>query len=160
MHLSKAHAKYAIKMIANWIHIVIVHLAVIGTPYLAYRAVVYRQVPLDAQPWKNTYSGLIILTTITAIAYFTGPDTSEWVKQVLASFSQDQVEDHALWGRIAFVIQGIAGLLGIMGWASILQEEKPDRRIPGILIALLVVNTLVIFYTAHLGGMIRRMDLM
>ena len=147
-------------MIANWIHIVIVHLAVIGTPWLAYRAVAHRQTPMDAKPWKDTFSALLILTTITGIAYFTGPEASDWTKQVLTDFPQDHVEDHALWGRIAFVLQGITGLLGIMGWASILQEEVPDRRIPSILIVLLIVNTLVIFYTAHLGGLIRRMDLM
>jgi hypothetical protein len=58
------------------------------------------------------------------------------------------------------VIQGIAGLLGVMGWASILQEEIPDRRIKPALIFLLTLNTFIIFYTAHLGGLIRRMDLM
>ncbi len=115
---------------------------------------------MDAKPWKDTFSGLIVLSIITAVAYFTGPETSDWTKQVLVSFPQDQVENHALWGRIAFVIQVITGLLGVMGWASILQEEKPDRKISFVLIVLLIVNTLVIMYTAHLGGLIRRMDLM
>ena len=147
-------------MLANWIHIVIVHVAVIVTPWMAYRAFSHRKNPLDTQPWKNNFSGLIILAVITTVAYFTGPEASEWTKQILESFPQDQVEDHALWGRIAFVIQVITGLIGIMGWASILQEEKPDKRIPGLLILLLLVNTLVILYTAHLGGFIRRMDLM
>ena len=147
-------------MIANWIHVIIVHLAVIGTPWLAYRVWAHRQTPMDTQPWKNTFSGVIMLAAITAVAYLTGPETADWTKQVLVSFPQDQVEDHALWGRIAFVIQGIAGLIGIMGWASILQEEKPDRRISPLLMVLLIINTLVIIYTAHLGGLIRRMDLM
>lgn len=147
-------------MIANWIHIVLVHLGVIGTPWLAYRVFVHRQSPMDAKPWKANFSGLIILTLLTAVAYFTGPEAADWVKEVLVSFPQNQVEDHALWGRIAFVIQGIAGLLGVMGWSSILQEEKPHRRIPSILLVLLITNTLVILYTAHLGGFIRRMDLM
>ena len=115
---------------------------------------------MDAKPWKGTFSGLIFLAAITGIAYYTGPETADWTKEVLASYPQDQVEDHAFWGRVAMVIQVIAGLLGFMGWASILQEEKPDRRISIILIALLIINTLVILYTAHLGGMIRRMDLM
>lgn len=147
-------------MIANWIHIVIVHLAVIGTPLLAYRVFAHRKTAMDSKPWKHTFSGLIILSVITAIAYFTGPETADWTKQVLVSFPQDQVENHALWGRVAFVIQVITGLLGIMGWASILQEEKPDRKISIILMVLLIVNTLVILYTAHLGGLIRRMDLL
>ncbi len=147
-------------MQANWVHIVIVHFAVIGTPWLAYRALMYRRTPMNTTPWKRTFSGLIVLAIVTAIAYLTGPETAEWTKQVVASFPQDHVESHALWGRIAFVIQGIAGLIGVMGWASILQEEEPDNRIAIALIALLVINTLVILYTAHLGGLIRRMDLM
>jgi len=145
-------------MIANWIHIVIVHFVVIGTPWLAYRVVVHRDLDMVSIPWKRTYTALILLTALTAIAYFTGPETAEGTKQVLPTYSQDQVEDHALWGRIAFVIQGITGLIGVMGWASILQEEKPDRRLRYVLLLLLLVNTLIIVYTAHLGGVIRRPD--
>ncbi len=146
-------------MIANWIHIIIVHFAVIGTPWLAYRVFVHKLTPMDAKPWKGTFSGLIILAIITTVAYLTGPETADWTKQALVAFPQNQVEGHALWGRIAFVIQGITGLIGIMGWANILQEEKPDRRIYSFLMVLLILNTLVILYTAHLGGLIRRMDL-
>ena len=146
-------------MIANWIHIVIVHVAVLGTPWLAYRVFIHRKMPMDSKEWKGTYSGLLVLALIAGLAYYTGPEAADWTKEVLTAYPQDRVEDHALWGRVAMVIQVIAGLLGFMGWASILQEEKPDRRIAGILIVLLVINTLVMLYTAHLGGFIRRMDL-
>ena len=147
-------------MLANWIHIAIVHVAVLGTPFLAYRAWSHRSASMDEAPWKSTYTWLIILVIVTSIAYFTGPDAADWTKQILEGYSQDQVEDHALWGRISFVIHGLTGLLGVMGWASILQEEIPDSRIGKLIIALLVINTVVIFYTAHLGGLIRRTDLM
>ena len=147
-------------MIANWIHVMIVHFAVIGTPYLVYRVLVQRKEPLDGKQWKVNYSGLIILGIIAGIAYFTGPKAADWTKQVLDSYPQDHVENHALLGRVAFVIQGITALIGIMGWASILQEEIPDKRIPIIVMVLLIINTFVMVYTAHLGGLIRRMDLM
>lgn len=147
-------------MIANWIHVMVVHIAVIGTPWLLYRVLTQRKLSLDSKQWKGNYSILIVLGIIAASAYFTGPEAADWTKQVVASYSQDLVEDHALWGRIAFVIQAIAALIGIMGWASILQEEMPHKKIPLILIILLTVNTLVMLYTAHLGGLIRRIDLM
>ena len=147
-------------MIANWIHVMVVHIVVIGTPWLLYRVLTQRKLPLDSKQWKGNYSILIVLGLIAASAYFTGPEAAEWTKQVVTSYSQDLVEDHALWGRIAFVIQVIAALIGIMGWASILQEERPHNKIPVILIILLIVNTLVMLYTAHLGGLIRRIDLM
>jgi uncharacterized membrane protein len=148
------------QMIFNWIHIVIVHLTVIGTPWLAYRIFSHRKSPTDSKLWKDSYSGLIILAALSATAYFTGPETADWTKQVLAPYPQNQVEDHALWGRIAFVIQVIAGLLGIMGWSSILQEEKPASFLSPLLLVLLVSNTFIVFYTAHMGGLIRRLDLM
>lgn len=147
-------------MFANWIHVMIVHLAVIGTPLLLYRVWSQRKQVLDGKPWKANYSWAIILGAISATAYFTGPEAADWTKTVLEPYPQDLVEDHALWGRAAFVIQVIAALIGIMGWASILQEEMPNKRIPLILIALLLMNTLVMLYTARLGGLIRRLDLM
>lgn len=147
-------------MIANWIHIVLVHFVVIGTPWLVYRVTIHRNAPLDSKPWKHTFSALIVMTAITAVSYVTGPEAADYTKQVLVDFPQDHVENHALWGRIGFVIQALTGLLGIMGWASILQEELPHRKIPIVLTVLLIINTLVILYTAHLGGFIRRMDLM
>ena len=146
-------------MIANWIHVIIVHFAVIGTPWLLYRVFAYRKEPLDGKQWKGNYSGLLILGIIAGIAYFTGPVAADWTKLALDSFPQDHVENHALWGRVAFIIQVIAALIGIMGWASILQEERPYPRIPIILMVLLITNTLVMVYTAHLGGLIRRMDI-
>ncbi len=153
-------------MLANWIHIVLVHLPVLATPLLAYAAI--RNIrnmgntgqEMDSQPWKVTYTGIIVLTILTSIAYFTGPEAADWTKTVLNDYPQDHVEDHALWGRIAFVVQVLIGLLGIMCWASILQEEKPNTKIGWVMAILLVINTLIILYTAHLGGMIRRMDLM
>jgi hypothetical protein len=147
-------------MIANWIHVMIVHLAVIGTPWLLYRIWIARKLPMDGVAWKVNFSGLLILGVIASVAYFTGPRAADWTKEILDNYPQDLVENHALLGRVALVIQVIGALLGVMGWASILQEEKPDKRISTVLLLLLGVNTAVILYTAHLGGLIRRMDLM
>ncbi|MCB0786752.1 MAG: hypothetical protein KDB88_12170 [Flavobacteriales bacterium] len=147
-------------MTANWIHVAVVHLAVIGAPWLLYRVLAHGRTALDSAAWKTTYTGSIIIGIVAAIGYFTGPHAADWAQLVVDGYSQDHVEDHALWGRIAFVVQGIVALIGVMGWASILQGEAPDRRLPPILIVLLSINTLVMIYTAHLGGLVRRMDLM
>ena len=147
-------------MLANWIHVMIVHLIVIGVPWLLYRVFIQRKEPLDSPQWKNTYSFLILSGVIAAIAYFTGPTAADWTKLALDPYPQEHVEDHALWGRVAFVIQVVVALIGIMGWASILQDEKPDKKIFFVLIVLLLINTSTLFYTAHLGGFVRRMDLL
>lgn len=109
--------------------------------------------------WKQIYAVSIVTAIITSISYFTGPATADHVKIVLQNYSQDLVESHALWGRIAFIVQIFAGLIGIMGLSSYLQEEKPSQKLPYILFVLLLINVLILLYTAHLGGMIRRPDL-
>jgi bacteriorhodopsin len=147
-------------MVANWVHVIIVHVAVIGTPLLLWLVLSQRQLPMDSKQWRNTFIALIIVGIVAGIAYFTGPEAADWVKVALDSYSQDLVEDHALWGRVSFVIQVITALVGVMGWASIVQEETPDKRISIILIVLLTINTIVMLYTAHLGGLIRRIDLL
>lgn len=146
-------------MLANWIHISIVHLLVIGCPWMLYRMWVQRKEALITSVWKFNYTAIIVLGVVSAIAYFTGPKAADWTKEVLANYSQDLIEDHALWGRVAFVLQVIAALLGVMSWASIWQEEVPDGRIPKVLMVLMLINTLLLLYTAHLGGYIRRIDL-
>lgn len=146
-------------MIANWIHIVIVHLAVIGSLWLLYRVINHRKKLLDSKAWKGNYSVSIVIGLIATVSYFTGPEAADHLKMVLDSYPQELIEDHALWGRVAFVIQVITALIGIMGWASILQEEIPDKRISPIMIILLIANAVVIIYTSHLGGQIRRLDL-
>lgn len=145
-------------MLANWFHISIVHLAVLGIPFLTYCVFSQRKLPLNAKSWRYTYIGLILLAIITTVAYITGPQTADYVKEVVENYPQTQVEDHALWGRIVLILQVIAGLIGIMGLASVLQDEKPERIIFTLLAILLTANTLIVLYTAHLGGYIRRLD--
>jgi O-antigen/teichoic acid export membrane protein len=133
---------------------------VIGTPLLLIKVVNQRKLDMDSKQWRNNFIFSIVLGIFVGTAYFTGPDVADWIKGILDNYSQDLVEDHGFWGRVAFVIQVIGALIGIMGLASILQEEKPDKRISYVLMFLLAINTGVMIYTAHLGGYIRRIDLM
>lgn len=94
-----------------------------------------------------------------SITYCTGPNTAEWVKSHISNYSQSLVENHALYARFGFIISFLCGLLGIMGMANYWQEEKPHKAIPWILFCLVIINLLVFAYTAHLGGLIRRPDL-
>ena len=146
-------------MSSAWIHIITVHLPVIGIPLLLYFVVRSQKKETSDKIWKQIYSFLILLAIITTISYFTGPTTADWLKNHLEEYPQNIVENHALWGRVAFTVQFILGVLGIMGWSSILQEEQPSRKLHFMILILLILNTVVIIYTAHLGGMIRRPDL-
>jgi len=108
---------------------------------------------------KVFYWGNILLAVVASIAYFTGPATAEWVQQQVTNYSKDLVENHALLGRIGFITSILSGVLGIMAVANYAQGEKPHKSIPWVLVCILLLTVLIFAYTAHLGGLIRRPDL-
>lgn len=95
-----------------------------------------------------------------SISYFTGPATAEWVKLQVSNYPKTLVENHALIGRIGFIISFFNGLLGVMALANYLQEEKTHKVVPWVLFGFIMISILVFSYAAHLGGLIRRPDLM
>lgn len=141
-----------------WIHITLVHIPVLGTPlvlFIGFKAIQNK----DISQLKSFYYGSLILALFATIAYFTGPATSDWVKEVFSEYSQEMVENHALWGRFGFTSSILSGLLAVMAISSYLQEEKPHKAVPWVLLGFQFINLLLFIYTAHLGGLIRRPDL-
>jgi hypothetical protein len=102
----------------------------------------------------------IIISLFSFGAYFTGPETAEWVKNLSTSYPQKLIENHALWGRFGFIGSVLTALLSLMALANYAQEEEPHKSILWILFVILILNFLIFIYTAHLGGMIRRPDLL
>lgn len=142
-----------------YLHILTVHLPVIGTPVLIIWMLSNLKNHSEKQ-WKWLYATTIFIGILTGVSYFTGPATADWVKTHLTHYPQDLVENHALLGRLVFVLQTFASLIGIMALSSYWQGEKPSVKLPYILLIVLIITTLLLLYTAHLGGMIRRTDLM
>lgn len=146
-------------MNSPYLHIISVHLPVILTPVMVLW--IYSNLKNHSEKtWKRIFGVTIILAIITSVSYFTGPATAEHVKTILQNYPQDLVENHALWGRVAFIMQVFSGLISIMGISSLFQDEKPSTKLPYILLIINIINLLILIYTAHLGGMIRRPELL
>ena len=142
-----------------FLHIMFVHFPVLGTPlllFLGWKAVRSKSI----RNYKTFYWLTLITSLLTVAVYFTGPQTAEWIKTNLLEYPKELVETHALWGRFAFIGSVFSGILGLMAIMNYAQDEKPHKSIPWILIIVLVLNVFVLMYTAHLGGMIRRPDLL
>ncbi len=145
-------------MNSPYLHIISVHLPVILTPVLVLW--IYSNLKNHAEKtWKRIFGVSLLLTLITSISYFTGPATADHIKNVVQNYPQHLVENHALWGRIAFILQVFSGLVSIMGLSSLYQDEKPSPKLPLILLIINLISVLILIYTAHLGGMIRRPEL-
>lgn len=146
-------------MYAAYLHLVSVHIPVLGTPLLLIWVISNLKMQSIVR-WKWIYSMSILLAVLTSLSYFTGPATADWVKMHLATYPQNTIENHALWGRFGFIFQIFIGLIGVMALSNAIQDEKPYKSIPYLLVFLLIINTFVLVYTAHLGGLIRRIDLL
>lgn len=109
--------------------------------------------------YKKFYWGSLLLAIVASIAYFTGPSTADWVKEHIAIYSKELVENHALCGRFGFTSSILSGVLSIMAIANYAQKEKPHKAIPWMVFFIILLNILIFSYTAHLGGLIRRPDL-
>jgi hypothetical protein len=141
------------------LHIILVHIPVIGTPLLVYLG--WKAIQKNTlNNYKAYYWSVLILSVLTSVAYFTGPQTAEWIKTHLAEYPQEIIEDHALWGRFVFIGNVFSGILALMAVLNYVQNEKPHKSIPWILLIVLGINFLLLVYTVHLGGMIRRPDLL
>lgn len=102
----------------------------------------------------------ILIAVVASITYFTGPPTAEWVKTHFETYSKDLVENHALWGRMGFTTSILNGLISIMAISNYLQGEKPHKSIPYIVLLMGLLTAGIFIYTAQLGGLIRRPDLL
>jgi len=141
------------------LHIMLVHIPVIGTPLLIYLGWIAIQ-KKTTKSYKTYYGAVLSLTILILVVYFTGPQTAEWIKNHLTVYPQEIIESHALWGRFVFIGSVFSGILALMALLNYAQDEKPHKSIPWILLLTLGINFLVLIYTVHLGGMIRRPDLL
>lgn len=141
------------------LHIIIAHIPVLGN-FLLILLVWKASQSKKEVDYKWVYWFGILIAIVASISYFTGPTTAEWVKTHFVGYSKDLVQNHALWGRIGFTTSILNGLISIMAIANYMQGEKPHKAIPWIVICLVILSTLIYTYTAHLGGLIRRPDLM
>jgi len=141
-----------------WLHIAVVHIPVLGTPVLLFIGIKALQSKTVSQ-LKLFYWGSLLVASFAVLAYFTGPATADWVKNVFSEYNQEFVENHALWGRLGFVSAVFSGLLGVMAISSYAQEDVPHKAIPWVLVIFQIINLGLFIYTAHLGGLIRRPDL-
>lgn len=136
----------------------IVHIPVLGTPILLFLGWKATQ-SKDIATYKSFYWFTLLISLFSVFVYFTGPQTAEWIKIQLTKYPQELVENHALWGRFAFIGNIFSGILALMAILNYAQEEKPHKYLPWILIFILAINIIILIYTAHLGGLIRRPDL-
>jgi hypothetical protein len=116
----------------------------------------------DERLQKLCYVVFLGCALLTAVAYYTGPGAYEiyqsydWFSETM----QARTEDHAVMGRNSFVgmvLLGLGSLVALLGYAQGQPPAKPLRwGVFGIALAL----ALLLIWTSHEGGLIRRLEIL
>lgn len=140
-------------MTATHLHLLVVHLPVVGCPValvLMLEAMRRRDDALLRLGWLF----LIATATLGVIAYYSGPPAYQLLETELSPV-KDRVEDHAVIARAAFVGLVVAAALAVQGWLQFLQEETPPRWLRWTIVVLTLLLCYLLAWSAHLGGALR-----
>lgn len=138
------------------LHLILNHIPVVGAAFLAllFGVAVVRR---DA---KLTRLGLIfavLLATLTAAVYFTG-GAAEEVAEDISGVSKLSISLHEEAAEVSTIAFAVTGLLALA--ALFISRNKPvSRRTTIIALALTLVVSGMLAWTANLGGNIRHTEL-
>ncbi len=147
-------------MSAAELHIALVHGPVVACLFAALLfglALRWR----DERLQKFCYLVFLICTALTAVAYYTGPGAYE-AFEAMDWFTEEmkvRTEDHAVMGRTSFVgmiLLGLGSLVSLLGYA---QGQPPAKPLRWGIFAVALLLALLMVWTSHEGGMIRRLEI-
>ncbi|NJL28434.1 MAG: hypothetical protein HC897_11385 [Thermoanaerobaculia bacterium] len=143
-------------MSAAQLHLLVVHLPVVGC--------LAALVLLAIGEWRRSElvfqiacGFLLGCAAAAAVAYYSGPAAYEQLATVLEA-EKTFIEDHAVLGRAAFVGMVIVGVVALQALLQYLQDEKPAPWLRWLLLVLTLAMCGLFAWAAHLGGLIRHVE--
>ncbi|MBC8405586.1 MAG: hypothetical protein H8E15_10190 [Planctomycetes bacterium] len=115
----------------------------------------------DERLQKLCYAVFLGCAVLTAVAYYTGPwayelyETFDWFNAEMKA----RTEDHAIMGRNSFVgmvLLGLGSLVALLGYA---QGQAPAKPLRWGIFTIALVLSLLLIWTSHEGGLIRRLEI-
>lgn len=144
-------------MTAAHYHLALNHIPVLGSVFgtilLAYG--LWRR----QEPVQNLMLGFLAVIGAIAIPVYLTGEPAEEIVEGLAGVSHDAIEVHESWGQYAFIASIVTGVASLLVLTLRLVGRRLARwMIPGVL-ALSLVTTGIMVYTANLGGKINHEEL-
>lgn len=104
--------------------------------------------------------GFVLATAAAAVvSYFTGPRAFELLKAADPSVETPLIEDHAVFGKAAFVILMLVGVIDLGAIMQYLQGQSPSKIQRWSILIGMIVSAAVLIWAAHLGGLIRHSEI-
>jgi uncharacterized membrane protein len=144
-------------MSAAHVHLALNHVPVLGTLFGA--ALLAYGLWRRQEAVQRASLGLLAVAGIVVVAVYWTGEPAEEIVEGLAGVSHDAIEVHEEWGWYAFlssIATGIAALASL-GLGRV-RRQLVRRAVPFVL-ALSLISTGVMLYTASLGGKISHPEL-
>ena len=144
-------------MNAPQIHLLLVHVPVIGVPFTLV-LLLFSQFRRDEFLFKLSCGFLLICLLAGIGAYFSGPPSMELLDQQY-DVAKEPMEQHAVMGKTAFTALVFQGALILNIGVQYLRGETPPRWLRWLLVALVCITCYLLAWSAHLGGHIRHPEI-
>ena len=132
-------------------HVLIVHLPVVGTLF-TFAVLVFAAAVGDRRTVLFGCALAVVCAAAAAAAYGTGPPAYEVVGAAVDEPTRALAEQHAVMGRVAFVLGIVAGIIALQALLRAAAAEDPSPWVVRALAALLLLLAGILSWTAHLGG--------
>lgn len=140
----------------HW-HLLLNHLPVMGTAFgvlLLLLATVRRNDEL-----KRLSLWVFVLAALAALpAYLTG-EPAESVVEHLPNVAENLIERHESWALISLLATGLTGVAALAGWFAYRRAERLPNWLTAGALALALVTSGFMAWTANLGGQIRHPEI-
>lgn len=141
-------------MTAAYVHVVIVHLPVVGflfTFVLTLLGLLFR----DRRLVLIGCSFALVCAVGAAVAYGSGPPAFEQLRDGFDGETRDMAQYHAVIGRAAFIGAIVAGLLALQALLRSAADDGPSPWLARSLVLILLVVAVTMAWAARLGGVLR-----
>lgn len=143
----------------DWVHVHLLlnHVPVVGT-VIAVLVLVAGIVRRDRDVVRVSLWLLVLMALAAVVVYLTGEPTEEAVEG-LAGFSEATIERHEEVALVATIIAAMAGLAGLGGMLAFRGSGPFPIRTVSIVLFVALASSVVMAYTANLGGQIRHSEI-
>jgi hypothetical protein len=138
------------------VHLMLNHVPVLG--------VIFATVLVAAAVWRHSHellrAGLVglVLTALVAVPVFFSGEPAEESIEKQPGVTERAIESHEDFARLAFLGLEVLGVVAAIGLVRYRRRPVP-RAFGALALGLMMVGSLALTWTAHLGGQIRHSEL-
>ena len=144
-------------MNAAHIHLLLNHIPVIGVP-LVLLLLLYGILGRHEEVKKSAYAAFVIMAVVAIPTYWTGEPAENIIENLsgVSEFYFGKHEDAALWAMIGTETLGTLALAAHFAFRA---PKIVTAWFLNLLLGMAVITSLLMAWTANLGGQIRHMEL-